>query len=246
MVGAAGTADAVACARRLPSLRVGLHLVLADGTPTLPPERIPDLVDRDGRLCADLRRQGIRIFLRRGARKQLAAEMTAQFEAYRATGLPLDHVNAHHHFHLHPHVGALLVALGRRFGASAIRVPYEPPTVLDATEQGIGHPRSTRLAPWRALLARRVRREGLAMPDRVFGLAWSGALNERRLAGLLSALPDGLTEIYCHPATSDDFIGAAPGSRPRGELDALTSPRIRQLLQGLRIRTGGFSDFRAA
>jgi hypothetical protein len=32
------------------------------------------------------------------ARRQLAAEIRAQFEAFRATGLPLDHVNAHKHF----------------------------------------------------------------------------------------------------------------------------------------------------
>lgn len=246
MVSGAAFADAVACARKLPSLRVGLHLVVADGMPTLPPERIPELVDRDGRLRTDLRRQGVRIFMRRDARRQLAAEMTAQFEAYRATGLPLDHVNAHHHFHLHPTVGALAVALSRRYGAPAVRVPHEPPQVLDAVEPGTGHSRATLIAPWRALLARRVRSADLGLPEQVFGLAWSGSLNERRLAGLLDALPDGLTEIYCHPATSDDFDGATPKSRHRGEFDALTSPRIRRLLQRKQVRTGGFSDFRPA
>ena len=37
-------------------------------------------------------------------KRQLAREVAAQFAAYAATGLPLDHVDAHQHFHLHPTV----------------------------------------------------------------------------------------------------------------------------------------------
>ena len=35
-------------------------------------------------------------------REQLRREIHAQFEKFRATGLPLDHVNGHLHLHLHP------------------------------------------------------------------------------------------------------------------------------------------------
>ena len=45
MVGAPAAEDAIARARALPGLRVGLHLVLADGASVLPPRAIPDLVD---------------------------------------------------------------------------------------------------------------------------------------------------------------------------------------------------------
>src|SRR5205823_345792 len=90
MVNGAAAEDAVARARRLPSLRVGLHLVLVDGPPVLRPERIPDLIDAQARLRSDLVRVGVAMFLRPKARRQLAAEIEAQFRAYRATGLPLD------------------------------------------------------------------------------------------------------------------------------------------------------------
>src|SRR5438876_1082228 len=109
-------------ARRLPSLRVGLHLVLVDGPSVLPPERIPDLVDAQARLRSDLAMTGVAIFLRPRVRRQLAAEIEAQFRAYRATGLPLDHVNAHHHFHLHPTVCAQMLDIGKRYGLSAERI----------------------------------------------------------------------------------------------------------------------------
>src|SRR5271170_3251034 len=54
MVTGEAAADAVARARRLPRLGVGLHLVLVDGTPVLPPEQIPELVGPDGKFSTDI------------------------------------------------------------------------------------------------------------------------------------------------------------------------------------------------
>jgi hopanoid biosynthesis associated protein HpnK len=242
MVSGAAAADAVARARRLPKLRVGLHLVLVDGPSTLPSERIPDLVASGGELRSDLAKAGMAIALRRGARAQLAAEIEAQFAAFQATGLPLDHVNAHHHFHLHPTVGALILDIGRRYGMRGIRVPSEPGDLLARIEP----PRRRDdwiTAPWAALLRRRVRHKGLSVPDRVFGLAWSGAVTEKRVLGVLDNLADGVTEIYCHPATRDRFAGSAPGYHYADELAALTASAVKDALRASGARCGGFSDF---
>jgi len=246
MVAGAAADDAVARARRLPALRVGLHLVLVDGEPTLPPERIPDLVDAQGRLRRDVATAGVGMFLRPGVRRQLAAEIEAQFRAYRATGLPLDHVNVHHHLHVHPTVGAQLLVIGRRYGMRAVRVPWEAPDVLAAIDPRRRYRRNWLLAPWVALLRRRIRGEGLTAADRVFGLAWSGAMTEPRLAGLLRQLPEGLTEIYVHPATGGQFVGAADGYRYAEELAALTAPPVKELLRSSGARSGGFGDFLSA
>ena len=242
MVSGPAAADAVERARRLRSLRVGLHLVLVDGLPTLPAQQIPDLVDSAGRLRSDLAALGARIFLRRGARAQLAAEIDAQFAAFAATGLALDHVNAHHHFHVHPTVAAAVLRVGRRHGLRALRVPREPPAGLDAADARRHHRRDWRMAPWIALLARRARRQAIAIPDRVFGLAWSGEMTEPRLAGVLRALPDGVSEIYTHIATADEFPGATPGYRYRDELHALLSPAIVDLVHATQACIGGFAD----
>ena len=243
MVRGAAFEDAVARARRLPSLRVGLHLVLVDGAPALPPEQIPDLVDPRGRLRTDLTRVGFDMFFRPGVRRQLAAEIEAQFEAYRATGLPLDHVNAHHHFHLHPTVREHVLDIGKRYGMRAVRVPREPREVLARIEPRARSNGSGLAALWAVLLGRRVRARGFSAPDQVFGLRWSGAMTERRLAGLLRFLTNGLTELYCHPAIADDFAGAAPGYRYADELAALTAPGVKYLLRETGARSGGFSDF---
>ena len=102
MVAGDAAADAVERARRLPNLKVGLHLVLVRGKPILPPSGIPDLVDEAGLLRRNLAAAGIRIFFSARAKQQAEAEIRAQFRAFHATGLPLDHVNAHNHYHLHP------------------------------------------------------------------------------------------------------------------------------------------------
>jgi len=231
MVGAPAAADAVARARRLPGLHVGLHLVLVAGRPVLPAQQVPALVGSDGAFRAGLVRAGFRFFFRRRARQQLAREIAAQFDAYRATGLALDHVNAHCHMHLHPTVGRLVVALARDYGVRAVRIPAEPVAVLRrAGADPAACATAAFHAPFAALLRRRVRRAGLVANDRLLGLAWSGGLTESRLLRLLDALPPGVSEVYCHPAMSRPapLVRAMPYYRHRDEFDALVSPAVRQ------------------
>src|SRR5262249_22675862 len=98
-------------------------------------------------------------------------------------------------------------------------------------------------APWAATLGRRARRARLQVADRVFGLAWSGAMTESRLGGLLRGLSEGRTEIYTHPATSVDFAGHAPGYRYTDELAALTAPAVVAIARHPGVALGGYSDF---
>ena len=225
MVAAPATADAIGRARRMPSLRVGLHVVLVEGRPVLPASAVTHLVDGNGVFRSDMGALGTGIFFSRQARRQLAAEITAQFAAFRATGLTLDHCNAHKHFHLHPVVGGLMAAIGRHFGLRAVRVPLEPLQVLRKIERQTPWAPALLTAPFAILLRRRLRAAGLLAPDRLFGLRWSGEMTRERLSGLIRNLPNGLSEIYLHPATGP-FPGAAPGYRYREEFDALMAAEI--------------------
>ena len=242
MVSGFAAADAVARARRLPSLRVGLHLVLVEGRPVLPASAVSHLVDDSGAFRSDMARVAARVACSREARRQLAAEITAQFAAFRATGLELDHCNAHKHFHLHPVIGGMLASIGARFGLRAVRVPVEPSHVLRAVE-----PQTTRVsamitAPWALLLRRRLRAAGFLVADRVFGLHWSGRMTRERLSGLIRYLPDGLSEIYLHPAIGP-YRGSAPGYRYAEELAALISPEVLAACRSGPLQLGGFRDF---
>ncbi|WP_375457102.1 hopanoid biosynthesis-associated protein HpnK [uncultured Methylobacterium sp.] len=243
MVSAPAAADAVARARRLPSLRVGLHLVLVEAWPTLPASVLPELTDAAGLMRRDMGRLGLDLALKGPARRQLSAEIAAQFAAFRATGLPLDHVNAHKHFHVHPLVAGAVLRIGRDFGMRALRVPREPHAVLRAAEPGSVPRPALDTAPWAALLALRARQAGLLIPDRTLGLAWSGAMTPRRVAALLAHLPDGLTELYTHPAAAGGFDGEAPGYAYAAERDALIAPDSIRALTCSGALSGGFSDF---
>ncbi|WP_407527355.1 hopanoid biosynthesis-associated protein HpnK [Methylobacterium oryzisoli] len=243
MVSAPAAADAVARARALPSLRVGLHLVMVEAWPTLPAAELPDLTDGAGLMRADMGGLGLDLALKPRARRQLAAEIRAQFEAYRATGLPLDHVNAHKHFHVHPIIAGMVLAIGRDYGMRSLRVPREDRAVLRRAEPAAAPGLALDTAPWAALLRWRARRAGLLTPDGVLGLAWSGHMNPARVQALLRHLPDGLTELYAHPATGGGFPGEAQGYAYAEELAALVAPESRAALRETGAALGGFSDF---
>jgi hopanoid biosynthesis associated protein HpnK len=233
MVAASAAADAVERAKRLPNLAVGLHLVLADGKAALPPSRIPDLVDASGRFGSNMARDGVRFFFLPRVRRQLADEIRAQYEAFASTGLALDHVNAHKHFHLHPTIFALVLSIGREFGLRAMRLPAEP---------GMG----PWLRPWLALMRRRMDRAGIAYNDHVFGLRASGAMDEAAVLRILRDLPGGLSEMYLHPATRGHLTDAMAGYRHTDELAALLSPRVRRLVDERCVLCRGFTDPAAA
>jgi len=230
MVAAPAAADAVRRARAMPSLAVGLHVVVIEGPAVLPRAAIPDLVDAEGQFPSDQFRLGLRYFALPRVRRQLAAEIRAQFAAFAATGLTLDHANAHKHMHLHPTVGRLVVEAGRAHGLRAIRVPAEPPLPASG-------PLERALLAWTRLLRRQARRAGLAVNDHCFGLRWTGAMTAERLLGLIDALPDGVSEIYLHPAARRDERLAAlmPDYAHEQELAALLDPRVQTAMRSHRI-----------
>ena len=232
MVGAPAAHDAVERARRLPSLRVGLHLVLADGAATLPAGQIRALVGPDGRFGDAMVRDGVRFFFLPAVREALAREIRAQFEAFAATGLPLDHVNAHKHFHLHPTVLSLVLSIGREFGLRAVRLPFEANAPWW-------------LRPWIGLMRARLTRAGIAYNDYVVGIEHTGGMDEAALLDALARMPpEGVGEIYCHPAEAGEGPIAASmrAYRHADELDALLSPRVAAAIAAAGLACGGFAD----
>jgi chitin disaccharide deacetylase len=242
MVGAPAAADAVVRSRALPKLRVGLHLVLTDGAPVSERREIPGLIGRHGEFRNDLALYGAQLAFDPAVKRQMAKEIAAQFEAYRATGLALDHVNGHRHFQLHPAIAAAILRVGRSYGMRALRVPTEPRRTIAAIDPGTRRRLGRIVAPWAAWLRRRVRSAGLTTADAVFGLAWSGAMTKDRVAALLGRLPPGIVEIYLHPGTTDAFAGAAPGYRYADEFAALCDADCVAAVRQSGYAVGGYSD----
>ena len=245
MVAAPQTADAVARARKLPALRVGLHVVLVNGRPALPPASVPDLVDAQGQFSRNLFAAGVRYFCKPGIRAQLEAEIREQFRLFAETGLALDHANAQNHMHVHPTILSLIVKVGRSYGLRAIRVPYEPfAPAWRATRTHFAARlmQSASLAPWMALMKRRVRAAGLAANDYVFGMIDTGHMDATRIGAYIAALPSGVSEIYSHPAIERFDSADPPDADYTGEFAALIDPRVVERLRGSDVRPVTFSE----
>jgi hopanoid biosynthesis associated protein HpnK len=247
MVGEGAAQEAVRLAQNLPTLRVGLHLVLVEGKPVLPPSEIPDLVDLRGEFPNHLVRSGVSFFLRPGVRSQLEAEICAQFEAFRKTGLALDHVNAHNHMHLHPTILGLILKVGKRYGLSAVRLPNEPPL---RTWRASGKPLPGRVAgalflsPWIRLMRARLRQARVQFNDFVFGMADSGSMTAGLVRRYLGMLPDGVTEMYFHPATRrcPEIDRSMPNYGHEEEFKALTDKSVLETLESVGAQRIAFCD----
>jgi chitin disaccharide deacetylase len=247
MVGAPFAQDAIERAKAHPSLRVGLHLTLVEGIPVLPPRQVPDIVDANGEFSTHLARAGFRFFFYPGIRKQLEAEIRAQFEAFQKTGFVLDHVNAHNHMHLHPTVLRLILKVGKDYRLQAVRLPKEPPVKswkAAGTYLGSRLTSWVFLNPWMKLMKLLLNRAHVRSNDFLFGMTDGGSMTLDVVTRFLHNLPEGVTELCFHPATRRcaEIDRAMPRYRHEEEFLALTSKALRDSIQKIGVQTIAFSD----
>lgn len=110
MVASPAAEEAAAALLDHPEIGVGLHVTLTGGTaPTLPADRVPSLVDADGRLPR--RPDGLA-----GAdMAEALAEIRSQVERFRElTGRLPTHLDSHHHVHRLPLVLEAIVEVARQ------------------------------------------------------------------------------------------------------------------------------------
>ena len=248
MTGGEFFGDAVERARNCPTLRVGLHLTLVEGRPVSPPEQVPDLVDSNGEFSTRLARAGFRFFFLPRVRRQLETEIRAQFDAFARTGLSLDHADAHNHMHLHPTVLGLMLKIGNEYELRAVRLPKEPPlrSWRAAGRRALAARFTSAffLAPWMFLMKRTLRRAGVKCNDYLYGMTDGGAMTEPLLQNILRNLPDGVTELCCHPAVgrSAEIDRTMPLYRHEDEFRALTGDRLRRTLEEVQAQAVAFGD----
>ncbi|MDF5714766.1 MAG: hopanoid biosynthesis-associated protein HpnK [Rhizonema sp. NSF051] len=231
--------EAIFSARAHPQLAVGLHLVLVCGEAVLPPDQIPHLVDSRGNFSNSATIAGLRYQFHQATHEELRREIRAQLEKFRATGLPLSHVDGHLHMHVHPVVLRILVDLAQEFDIKVIRLPAEELKINLKLDR---HRLLTKLV-W-ALVFGGLRRYGegllksrsIYFADRVYGLLQTGSMTEEYLLGLIPQIKGDLVEIYSHPAvmTAGELLNGLPGAG-EAELTALLSRQVLMLLN-----TSGF------
>lgn len=213
MVNESGFKEAVAIARDNPQLGVGLHLWLSSSPVSA----------------------GFEFFFRPSLRPKLKADVRAQIDRFLATDLMLDHVNSHHHLHMHPSVIGIVLECLRELKIVHLRLTHEPPFINIRNIPGRRF-RNLSHALIYLVLSRRARpgfvRDGIRYPRSVFGLMQNHAVDEAYVTRLLPVLPAGDSELYSHPSM-DTF---------RHEFEALASARVRDLAQRLGIQLIRYQD----
>jgi len=226
---------AVALARENPRMGVGLHLTLLMGHSALKPSKIPGLVNSQAEFSNNPVQVGMAYFFRRGLRAQLRAEIHAQFQRFRATGLPLDHVNGHLQMHLHPVVFQILMDDAAELGITHLRLTRDCLARSRRMARGRWLYRVSHAAiyEWLSQRARQPLRErGIKHAEITFGLLQNALVDEDYLLKLLPDLPEGDAELYSHPSL-DEF---------KNEFQALISPRVKERVAGLGIRLIRYQD----
>jgi len=212
--------DAVRLARETPGLDLGCHLALVQGRSLLTGEPLPAGP-----------RQLLRVLALRSL--DLEAELRCQIQKIVAAGITPTHLDSHKHTHLVPSVFHAVVRLAREFQIPYVRLP------LDATVRFAGISPVLGVAWYRGV----AHRYNILVTDHFLGFRLTGHLTEETFAAALKRLPDGLTEFMCHPGHLGPELQQAPTrlkeSRVR-ELEALLSPRIREIMVESKVRLRPF------
>ena len=227
--------EAIALARENPKLGIGLHLTLLCGKSALPPEKIPGLVNARGEFGNRPVDVGMSYFFKQDLREQLRAEIHAQFARFRATGLPLDHVNGHLHLHLHPTIFGILMEDAASLGIRHLRLTRDCLSRSRRMARGRWFYRVSHavIYEW---LSRRARgplqQRGIRHAQITFGLLQNARVDEEYVLKLLPELPPGDSELYSHPSL-DEF---------KHEFEALVSPRVKERVEKLGIELIRYQD----
>lgn len=247
MVAEAARNEAAALAKDCPALDVGLHLVVCMGRSVLPASQIAPVVDGQGRFGNNAVLSGLKYFFTPGIHEKLKAECRAQIELHLKLIGYLNHIDGHLNFHVHPALADIVVELAHEYKVPCIRLPREPVfTTLGISRDRLAG-KLIEAAIFRTL-SRRTRRiaaeRGIKSTDRLFGLHQTGHITEDYVLGVIDRLPDGLTEIYFHPAM--DIGGTPPTPSSQRETEVLTSARLRDAIASHRIRLTTFGELARA
>ena len=243
----------VRTARESPRLGVGVHLNLSDGKPVAPPERVKSLLDDNGDFSGGPETLLLRLTAKQVETKEVETEWNAQIEKVRAAGIRPTHLDGHKHVQMLPGLFVVALRLAKKHGIEAVRVAHEASSLRAALTSG-GEPTGVTLkqgvqARGLKLLARDARemteRAGIGTADYFCGIAQTGVLTKKGVQQLLASLPEGTTELMCHPGYADADLEESATRLQKSrqtELEILTDNEIRKSIATLGIRLINYGE----
>lgn len=206
--------EAVSIAKQRPSLGVGCHVVLLNGTPTLPTSEVPSLLGPDRKSL----RPTLTSFLWALAaghirEEEIEQESIAQICKLQDAGIHVTHLDTHKHTHMFPRVLRPLLRAAKTCGIGCIRAPFEEEWSVRVSTASVVRSFQTRALRMR--FARpfwiQTTASGISTPQGCIGIAATGSLDAATLEAWISALPqDGFApwEIATHPGYCDSALAS--------------------------------------
>ena len=242
-------ASAVELVKATPSIGVGVHLNLSDGKPVSPPETVPSIVNDRGEFKGGPEALLLRVARRNLQLNEVEIEWERQIQKVVNAGIQPTHLDGHKHVHMLPGMFEIVLRLAKRNNIAAVRISHEGSSLRAALSSGEKQNiplvmKQGVQARVLKLLARDARAlaeaPGIASTDYFCGIAQTGELTIEGMKCLLQNLPEGTTEMMCHPGFMDkELEESATRLQDSRELEVqiLTSPDIRNLVasQGIRL-----------
>lgn len=239
--------DGVKTARELPALGVGVHLNLSDGSPTSAPDQVKSLLSEKGEFAGGPENLFLRLSTKSLDTTEVEKEWDAQIAKVRASGIHPTHLDGHKHVQMLPRLFTIALRLAKRHHIEAVRVAHEASPLRAALTDGSNDAsvvfKQGVQARGLKLLARDAHvlaeRSAIATTDYFCGIAQTGVMTKAGILRLLENLPEGTTELMCHPGYADDDLKQSPTRLQKSrqsELAILTDQEVRKTVAELGIR----------
>ena len=186
--------------------------------------------------------------------EHIERELRAQIEYVLAAGMRPTHLDGHQHIQAWPPIFAIIVKLALAYGIRGIRISAErmvnlssvirtPSPVRFLHQFTVGRAlawlsRGQRVRAWTA---------GLASPSYCYGITQTGLLSVTNLEVILRSIPEGSSEILCHPGYADRELGTVSTrlqQQREAEVHTLTHSSVMALTARLNLTLGTYRDVR--
>ena len=223
--------EAIAIAKKTPTLGVGVHLNVIDGKPLSSDSIVKLLLDDNGEFKYSAYKLAFKSLLSKKILRAIEVELAAQISSIINRGVKPTHLDSHKHFHCFPPVYRIVCSLAAEFGIGAVRWPWEPATVC--------------LSDWppvesgdkaRAFLARQLALECQKRDNRFikndifFGIAHTGRIDDKFWSELGKTQFIGTAEVMTHPGYTEGLIKTRLVEQRKVELKWLCDPSTKQVI----------------
>ena len=250
MANGTGFEQAVTLTASAPSLSIGCHVMLVDGSSLLQPARVPTLLaGRDN--PSFYRSAGTlawRAITRRIDPAQIELEAIAQIRKLQSAGISVTHIDTHKHVHILPQILRPLLRAAQTCGVRKIRNPFGRMLLGGLLRYASLWKRWIEfrmLSTLARTFREAVKNAGMVTTDGTIGMVTTGAWNQELFRSLIENLPAGTWELVCHPGYNDSELQSLPTrlrkSREK-ELAILTAPATRELVKRNQIELISYKD----